>query len=277
MYKVLIDSCGEIPECLQNDERFCSVPLQLEVGGEFFTDDSSFNQAEFLTKMEACPTEPHSACPSPEAFIEHIGNAARAYIITLSSKVSGSFNSAVLGANIYKDEVDEKAQIDVIDSYSASVGETLIALKIKELEDMRLSFDEIKSKVGEYVSGMHTYFVCETLDTFRKSGRLTGVKAMAADVLNIKPICAAKDGIVAQLGQARGIKKALSQMVEHLLKNTNDCEHKTLAIAHCACPDRAEYVKSLIEKAAKFKDIIIVNTSGVSTMYVNRGGVIISA
>lgn len=278
MYNVIMDSCGEIPISLQNDERFHSVPIQLEVNGDIIMDDANFNREKFLMKMEISPNEPHSACPSPEDFMKHIKETARNYIVTLSSWGSGSFNSAKIASELYHEEDNADTDITVIDSKTASVGETLIALKIKELEELKLHPKDIKNKLQKYVSEIHTYFVCETLDTFRKSGRLKGVKSIAAGALNIKPICMASDkGEVVQINQARGVKKALNKMVEYLLKNTQDCENKVLAIAHCACPDRAEYVKSLIEKAAKFKDIIIVNTSGVSTMYINRGGIVISA
>lgn len=276
MYKVIMDSCGEMTEELKNDKRFCSVPLQLEVGGEFIADDENFNQAEFLRKVSVSETEPHSACPSPEQFMNKINDKdEHVHIITLSSGVSGSYNSACLAASIYNDDNDKP--INVIDSKSASVGETLIALKIKELEELKLSFSEIKKKVDNYVAELNIYGVLETLDTLRKAGRLKGIKSVAVNMLNIKLIIGAtEDGQIKQVGQARGMKKALSQMVSTMLEQTKDCSNKILAIAHCACPERAEYVKSLVEKAATFKDIIIVNTSGVSSMYANAGGILLA-
>ena len=80
----------------------------------------------------------------------------------------------------------------------------------------------------------------------------------------------------AQLDQARGINKALERMVRDMIEKTKDCEHKILAISHCNCPERAKAVKEKIEKLVKFKDIIIVNTAGVSSMYANDGGVIMA-
>ena len=85
-----------------------------------------------------------------------------------------------------------------------------------------------------------------------------------------------KEGRIQQLGQARGMKKALTKMVEDMLRVTKNCENRVLAISHCNCPERAEYVKGLIEKLAKFKKIVIVNTAGVSTMYANDGGLILA-
>ena len=72
------------------------------------------------------------------------------------------------------------------------------------------------------------------------------------------------------------MKKALTKMIEDMLKVTKNCENRILAISHCNCPERAQFVKETIEKMAKFKKIVIVNTAGVSSMYANDGGVILA-
>ena len=139
------------------------------------------------------------------------------------------------------------------------------------------SFEEIVTEVESYISSMNTFFVIETLETLRKAGRLSGLKAFVANTLNIKPVMGStKEGTIQQLGQARGMKKALSKMVEDMFKVTKNCENRVLAISHCNCPERAQFVKDTIEKVAKFKKIVIVNTAGVSSMYANEGGVILS-
>ena len=85
-----------------------------------------------------------------------------------------------------------------------------------------------------------------------------------------------KEGMICQLGQARGMNKALEKMVQDMIGRTKDCEQRVLAIAHCNCPERAAAVKARIEKLANFKKIIIINTAGVSSMYANDGGVIMA-
>lgn len=87
---------------------------------------------------------------------------------------------------------------------------------------------------------------------------------------------ATPEGTICQLGQARGMTKALDYMVNEIVKRTKECEKKILSIAHCNCPERAKQVKEKLEKLAKFKDIRIVDTAGVSTMYANNGGVIVA-
>ena len=139
------------------------------------------------------------------------GEAGHVYVVTLSGKLSGSYNSAVLAAQLYNEEHEEDKQIHVFNSKSASIGETLIGLKIQELEESGASFEEIVTEVESYISSMNTFFVIETLETLRKAGRLSGLKAFVANTLNIKPVMGStKEGTIQQLGQARGMKKALS-------------------------------------------------------------------
>ncbi len=278
MYKVVIDSCGELPEELKNDGHFCNVALELEVDGFLIRDDETFNQLDFLRRVKQSIRGPKSACPSPESYMEAFeGEAENIYIVTLSGKLSGSYNSAKLAANLYNEEHEGKKNIHVFNSKSASVGETLIGLKVQEYEEAGLGFAEVIEKTEEYISSMNTFFVLETLETLRKTGRLSNLKALVASTLNIKPVMGSTDeGTIQQLGQARGMKKALVKMIEKMLAKTRDCENKILAISHCNCPERAQYVKETIEKIAKFKKIIIVNTAGVSSMYANDGGVIIA-
>lgn len=279
MYKIVVDSCGELPEELKQDGHFSTVSLELEVDGCRIVDDETFDQLDFLRRVKESATGPKSSCPSPEQYMRaYEGEAEHVYVVTLSSKLSGSYNSAVLGKNLYEEEHGEDGKkIYVFNSRSASIGETLIAIQVQEYEEAGLSFEEIVEKTESYIDSMNTYFVLETLETLRKAGRLTNLKAFIANTLNIKPVMGATDeGTICQLGQARGINKALEKMVQTMLEKTKDCENKILAISHCNCPERAQAVKEKIEKLAKFKKIIIINTAGISSMYANDGGVIMA-
>ena len=276
-YKIVVDSCCELPEELKKDVRFEIVPLTLIVGDTYEKlDDDSFDQKEFLQAVAQCPVSPKSACPSPERFMEaYRTEADHVYVVTLSSKLSGSYNSAVLGKNLYHETYGEK-QIYVVDSRSASCGETQIAYKIAQWEEEGLTFEEITSRIEQFVDGMHTYFVLDNLETLRKNGRLSGVKALVASTLSIKPVMAGEQGSIVQLGQSVGIKKALAKMVDHVIRDVSEPEEKCLMITHCNNPDRANSVKDQILAKVKFKDVLIMDTAGISSMYANDGGVIVA-
>lgn len=278
-YKVIVDSCGELTHKMKKSGLFKTAELSMIVDGDTIIDDENFNQADFLKKVDVSPESPKSSCPSPEKYMDlYSGDEKRVYGVTLSSELSGSYNSAQLGKDLWVEEHEEEdKQIHVFNSKSASVGETLIALKIQECEEQGLPFEKVVEEVEQYIEEQNTYFVLENLDTLRKNGRLTGIKSIVASALNIKPVMGStKEGTICQLGQARGIKKAVSKMVDYIVQEAKNTEEKILAIAHCNCPERAREVQRMICDRISVKDSFIVDTAGISTMYANDGGVIVA-
>ncbi|MCI9517156.1 MAG: DegV family protein [Lachnospiraceae bacterium] len=275
-YRIVIDSCGELTEEMKKSGRFTSAPLTLQVDEHTVVDDETFDQADFLKRVAASPNCPKSSCPSPEAYRDAFDcGVDHAYAVTLSAELSGSYNSAMLGKNLYLEQQPE-AKVYVFNSRSASVGETLIGLKIQECEEAGMSFEQVVETVEAYIAGQNTWFVLENLETLRKNGRLSTVKAMVASALKIKPVMGATpEGTIIQLGQARGINRAVMQMVELTAAKVERPEEKILAVSHCNCPERAKMVKDALAQKAGFKDIIVLDTAGVSSMYANDGGVIV--
>ena len=275
-YKIVVDSGCDLPDKLKKDEHFVVVPLTLSVGGVDIIDDEKFDQKDFIKRVNEAKECPKSACPSPERYLSEYESAqGDVYVITLSGKLSGSYNSALVAADMYEEDGGSN-RVHVFDSMSASCGEALIAMKIVECEGQGMGFDDVVKTVTQFCNGMKTYFVLETLETLRKNGRLTNLQALLANVLSIKPVMSAKDGEIIKLEQTRGPNKALKRMCEIITENVSEPENKVLGIAHCNCPERAEYVKSLLVEKNNFKDVIIVNTAGIATMYANDGGIIVT-
>lgn len=277
-YKIIVDSCCELPEELKNDPRFEIIPLGLQVGDWHIMDDENFDQAEFLAKVASTPDCPKSSCPSPEKYMDsYQTEKEHVYVVTLTSKLSGSHNSAVLGKNLFEETYKTK-KIHIVDSKSASVGETQIALKAMELEESgKYTFEEIVEKLEEFRDKMITYFVLDNLDFLRKNGRLTGLKSFAASTLNIKPILRAEDGEIVQAGQGVGIKKALTKMAELVVDKIEKTGHSVLMISHCNNRKRAESVRDMIlQKTDRIKEVKILDTAGVASLYAADGGVIVT-
>ncbi len=275
-YVIVMDSCGEQTAAMKADERIINAPLTLQVDDYHIIDDETFDQAVFLKKIAESPNCPKSACPSPEYFRESFSRAEkRAYAVTLSSELSGSYNSAELAKDLLlEDEPD--MQIHVFNSRSASVGETLITQKIMECEEAGMDFAQTVEMVEAYIDSQNTYFILENLETLRKNGRLSNLKAFVASALKIKPVMGSTpEGTIIQLDQARGINKALVKMVDHIVEGVEDPEKKILGITHCNCAARAEMVKNAILERIHVKDVILLDTAGVSSMYANDGGVIV--
>ncbi len=275
-YKIIVDSCGELTEEMRASGIFKTASLFIDLDGERIVDDETFDQADFLARVAASKNGPSSSCPSPETYMHFIkGPFEPVYAVTLSAKLSGSYNSAMLGKRLYEEEHGKK-KMHVFNSRSASVGETLTALKIRDCEQAGLPFSEVIRTVEVYIKSLRTYFVLESLEALKKSGRLNGAKAMLAGALNIKPVMAATgEGDICRLGQERGMKKALRRMVQEIVGGLTDAKQRILGISHCHCPERAALVKEMLLKVADFKDVILVDTGGISSMYASDGGVIV--
>ena len=276
-YKIVIDSCGELVEKWKDSPAVERASLTLTVDDEDIIDDDTFDQAYFLKRVAESPNCPKSSCPSPERYMSAYDcEAEHVYAVTLSSELSGSYNSAVLGMNLLKETHPDK-KIHVFNSRSASVGQTLIALKIEECEEQGMEFEEVIKKVDAYISEQNTYFVLETLETLRKNGRLSNLKACVATALKIKPVMGSTpEGTIVQLDQARGMNKAVMKMVDYVVERTPNPAEKVLGISHCNCPARAQAVKEAILERIPVKDVILLDTAGVSSMYANDGGIIIA-
>lgn len=275
-YKIICDSCTDFPNDLKKNEDFVLVPLTLHVDDITIIDDETFDQKDFISKMKESENCPKSSCPSPDSYMRYFDQADDIYVITLSSGLSGSYNSAALAKKLYLEENPDK-NIMVIDSKSASVGQTLIALKIQELAKQGMKFQDIVVQVEQFRDEMGTKFVLESLDNLRKNGRLSGLKAIIASVLSIKPVMGATpEGTITKVDQGRGMTKALAVLANAVEADAVRPEGKILAIAHCNNYERAIYVKDEILKRLKFKDVIIADTAGVSTLYANDGGIIVS-
>lgn len=275
-YKIIGDSCLDLTKEMKQDARFQMVPLTLQVDDHMVVDDETFDQKAFIGLVKASPNCPRSACPSPEAFKRaYQCEEEDVFVITLSSHLSGSYNSAVVGKELYEEEFGKK-NILVIDSESASSGELNLALEIVKLYEQGLEFEEVCERILKFRDEQLTYFVIDSLEPLRKNGRLTGLQAFFATALNIKPVMGADHGVIIKLDQARGVRKAFARMAELATKFAKEPEKKNVVIAHCNCPDRAEQVRQELVKRGAYRQIVVTETAGVATMYAGDGGIVLA-
>ncbi len=274
-YLILCDSCTDFTEKMEQDSHFIRIPLTLHVGEEDIVDDETFDQKYFLNKVASEPECPKSSCPSPEKYMEYFGQADNIYIVTLSSQLSGSYNSAELARKMYSEEHAEK-NIYVFDSKSASAGQSLIALEIQKRAEENLPFQQIVTEISAFINSMGTKFVLETLDMLRKNGRLSNITALLVNALNIKLVMSSDgNGQIAKLGQARGMKRAIAQMAEAIKADAVDPADRTLFISHCNNAERAEFVKKTVLEKVAFRNVVIAETGGVSSLYAADGGIVV--
>lgn len=274
--KIIADSSCDLSKEMKEEMNIEIAPLTLQLEDKAYIDDETLNINQYVKAMGQCETSPKTSCPSPEDYMKRFKGEESVFVITLSNKLSGSYNSAVLAKNIFLEEVSQKF-IHVFDSLSASAGETIIAIKIHELSKKNFTELEIVEKVTNYIKEMKTYFLLESLDHLAKAGRLNPFIAKIANMLSIKPIMGSTDeGTIRLVEKTRGYKKAFNRFLEIIGEEGENLEEKILGIAHCNCLDRALSFKEEVLKKYNFKDIVIVEMKGLSSTYADDGGLVIA-
>ena len=274
-FKIVVDSCCDLTGQMLKDPHFIKVPLTIRSNGSSFIDNETFDQADLLWAMKQSEEAPSTACPSPQSYLDAYQGPEEedVYVVTLSALLSGSHNSAEQARMLMEEDHPNK-NVYVFNSCSASSGEVLVALKVRELAESGAPFKHVVREVEQFIYQMQTMFVLETLENLRKNGRLTRLQSVITGALKIKLLMAATpEGEICKLGQTLSMKQALSKMVDHM---ANDPAHagRTLAICHCNCLDRAFQVKAMAEQRCKFAHILILEAGGITSVYANDGGIV---
>ncbi len=273
--KIVADSSCDMNEDLKNRMDVSLVPFKIDIDSNSYIDDQNIDVYKMVNDMKASPNPIKTSCPSPGDFAKEYKDAENIFVVTISEQLSGTYNSAILAKEMILEEFQNKF-IHVFNSKSASIGETLVALKIKECIDEKLSNNQIVEKVEKFIEEMKTYFISEDLSNLIKNGRISKTKGLIINALNIKPIMRANnEGNIEMVDKARGSKKAFKRLVEIVGESGVKFEERILAISHANALQKAIDLKEDLKKF-NFKEILIVETKGLSTGYVNDGGIIIA-
>ncbi len=269
--KIIADSGSNLNERLCREIDAVSVPLTLTVDGRDFVDTFDLDVAEFLEAVEASPNVARSACPSPAAYAQEYEGADEVYVFTLSSKLSGSYQSAMAGKELAKNGEN----VHVFDSKSACGGAALQAIKLRSLLDQGLSKSEVIKQMTDFIQNMQTLFVLEDLNPMIKNGRMNKLVGKLVMAMQIRPILAGEDGEVVQLDKARGTKAAHRRLAEIAAERFRGEDSSLAVISHCFNEEGALNLKAMLEEKCRFKRIIIEQTNGLNTLYAARKGLVL--
>lgn len=213
--KFIVDSAADIIPSECEALGITHLPLKVLFGTEEFADSVTISHAEFYEKLTTNPNHPTTSQVSPaefEAAYERVtANGDEAVVITISSKLSGTYQSAVIASEDYE------GKVFVVDSLNATVGERALLRYGMRLAAEGLSAAEIAAKLDEAKTRIRLVATVDTLEYLKKGGRISAATAVVGGLLNIKPAIALVDGVVETAGKARGVKAAnalLRQLVE---------------------------------------------------------------
>ncbi len=274
MYSIVADSCCDMTPELREQLGVTNVPLTLNLGDESYVDDDTLDLPAFMEAMKNCTGRIGTAAPAPELYREAFVAGSPSFGITLSSRLSGSYQSAEVGKALAE---EDGALTYVFDSKSASAGEILIAIELRKLIDQALSHSDIIARIEHFIAQMKTYFVLDNVENLRKNGRLNFIVGKIISILGLKPMMGSDgDGNIALFSHARGTDKVLEMMADTVAESGMDTHGKDLVITHCNNPGMTEKLKALLESRFSFAKIWVVPTRGLSSVYANDKGVIMA-
>ena len=234
--KIVTDSTADIPAKLAEELGITVVPCYLRFGEEVYRDRVDISEDEFYERLLRDPVHPATTQPAPGDFVdvyEKLSKDADGIVsIHLTSKLSGTYNSAVLG----KKEMEAKCPVEVIDTQTLTITFGMIVIEAAKMAKSGKSIKQIVDEVNNMIPRVHVLVLFDTLKYLAKGGRIGKAKAMLGSVLSIKPMLTVKDGELVPSGQARTRLKGIDRLVD-FVKNAVDIED--LAVLYSTTPDEA--------------------------------------
>lgn len=272
-YQILADSaCDVKDDYVQGDlVRFKTIPLVINVGDKEFVDDAQLDPDAMLHCLRESKEKSCSACPSPDAFMQEFDKAEETFIITITSKLSGCYNSACTAQKTY----EGKGKVHVIDSKATCGTEVLIIDKLLELMSQNLSFEEIVTQIEKFRDEKTLLFILQRFDNLVNNGRMSKVAGMIASTLVIRPICKAEDGEIKIAKKTIGAKNAFNKLVKMIGEFTNDFTGKKIVISQCQAEEEALQLKEDILALYPFQQVQILKMRGLASYYALEKGVIV--
>lgn len=278
-FKILTDSTLDLPEEFLQVEGIEIIPLSVNFpDGKSYLDRIEISAKEFLQKMKEHFELPKTSQPAPHHFMDafknaahYLENAGEIVFLGISSRLSGTLQSAKIAAEMLG------KKITIIDSKSSSLGLGILALKVSEWLKEGLDSHELLNRVETFKKEHRLFFTVETMENLVKGGRVSRMKEMMANFLNIKPIFhRTQEGEIGHLENVRGRKKAILRLVELAEKNGSDFEQKIIGISHAGAFEDALFLKEKIKERINPKNIIVGELSPVLSTHGGEGTLLVT-
>jgi DegV family protein with EDD domain len=237
---IVIDSTADFPDAQERFPNWRVVPLYVNFGTQSYKDGVELTAHEFYERLRTSPELPTTSQPTPGDFAAcyaDLGAYERILSIHLASNLSGTYQSAVTAAD---------DRVRVIDSETASVGISLLALAVQRRLERGTTDEEVDALVTRYLAKHGLLFTVDTLEFLARGGRIGKAKAFAGQLMNVKPILSIRDGEVIPLKRVRGNRKAFQEFVDALDTQTRDEPALRVGIAHADAPERLHELEKMV-------------------------------
>lgn len=270
-YKIVADSSSDV--LALDSVPFASVPLTIRAGDMVFVDDENCDVAAMTQYMLSYKGKSSTACPSTQDWTDAFGDAERIFCVTLTSGLSGSYNSARVAAEEYMDAHPER-RVHVVDTLSAGPKLRLVVEKLQELILAGLPFEEIVEQIEAYHKRSFLVFSLQSLHNFAANGRVNKLVAAAVGTLGIRVVGKASDtGTLEPISKVRGDRKTLQELVR-IMKELG-WKGGRVRIAHNENPAMADAMRDALKAIYDKLDVTIELCRGLCSYYAERGGLLV--
>jgi DegV family protein with EDD domain len=237
---IVLDSTADFPDARQHFANWRVVPLYVSFGTESYRDGVDLTAQQFYERLRTSSETPTTSQPTPGDFraaYDELAQYERIFSIHLASNLSGTFQSASSAA-------DERVRL--IDSQSASVAISMLALGIQRRLDRGTTDQEVDAFVEHYLASHGLLFTVDTLEYLARGGRIGKARAYVGELMHVKPILTVRDGEVVPLKRVRGNRKAFQEFVDALDRQTRDEPGLRIGIAHADAPERMAQLEKMV-------------------------------
>ena len=253
---------------------FRAVPLHISTDdGSAFIDDAELDVGKMVEHLHSHKGRSYTACPSVAAWLEAFEGADTVYAVTITSGLSGSYNSAKVAADLYQ-QARPEASVHVFDSLSTGPEELLLLEKLRELVSAGLEFEEVIRRAEEYRAHTRLFFSLHSLHNLAQNGRIGKVTAAAVSVMNIRVIgTASPEGTLATIGKARGDKRAEVTILEQMREA--GYQGGKVRITHVQNEEAAQDLAARLRFHYPEADIAVAVSGGLCSYYAEKGSLLI--
>ena len=257
---IVLDSTADFPDAPARYPNVRVVPLYVRFGAESFKDYVELEPHGFYERLRTASELPTTSQPTPLDFLEayeQLGAYERIYSIHIASALSGTFASAGLAAQELGDD-----RVRLVDSRTASAAIAMLALALRRRLERGTTDDELDTLVARFTATSGLLFTVDTLEFLAKGGRIGRARALAGQLLNVKPILTIADGEVVPLTRVRGWQKAMAEFGRRFTETTIDAPSLRVGIAHADAEDRVRALEQLVRELRPQAEIEVVTTLG---------------
>jgi DegV family protein with EDD domain len=266
--QIVTDSACDLPPETVDERGIRIVPLSIRFGEEELIDREELSTKEFWDRVVTTRIVPETAAPSPGAFQKAFEEAARegrtgVLCLTLSSKLSATYQSACTAA----EEVRDSIEVKVVDTLTLTMGQGLLVLAAADRSEEGRALDEIVAEVEDLKARTRVYGVLESLDFLRRGGRIGGAAHLVGSLLSIKPVIEVRGGVVEVESKQRTRQRSLQYLAQKAL-DAGPLER--LAVANGAATDLADVLET-VSKAEPVHETVVTDLGPVIGAHAGPG------